>query len=304
MMTIHSTARSRFRMGISDDRFADPLTARAKARRAPTLPLDVVVAGEHPERFESWSGVLRECGLSAVPTNTRLEAVLSALIQRRPAALVVDLSDLTRVGLELAQQIAIRDEFLALPILFLLPESARSLQNAGPGTPGWEPAANPFGLSAEARAALESILYSCSDFMFAPVTAFELGVRLVRLVRETQPAAPEERKTKAGPVEIDDRAHRVVAAGREVALRKKEYDLLLFLIRNAGVVFTRDALLRWVWGPGFTGDARTVDVHIRRLRSKLGREACRVIETVRRVGYRLSVPGETGGAVESAQRAG
>ena len=80
--------------------------------------------------------------------------------------------------------------------------------------------------------------------------------------------------------------HDVTVNGKEVALTLKEFELLEKLMLNKGIVLTRDQLLTEIWGYDFDGETRTVDVHIRTLRQKLG-EASRCIETIRGVGYKL-----------------
>ena len=81
-------------------------------------------------------------------------------------------------------------------------------------------------------------------------------------------------------------SHEVFADGEKVSLTFKEYELLRMLMENKGQVFSRDALLQKVWGYDFTGESRTVDVHIRTLRSKLGAQGD-IIETIRGVGYKI-----------------
>ena len=88
-----------------------------------------------------------------------------------------------------------------------------------------------------------------------------------------------------GGIKIYPEKHEVTADGERLILTHKEYDLLLMLISNKGKVFSRDDLLRRVWGFDFTGESRTVDVHIRTLRSKLGK-CGEMIRTVRGVGYK------------------
>ena len=87
---------------------------------------------------------------------------------------------------------------------------------------------------------------------------------------------------------IDTESYRVTAQGRPLDLTFKEFELLRFLASRPGRVFTRPALLREVWGYDFYGGTRTVDVHIRRLRAKLGPEHEHLIQTVRSVGYRAA----------------
>ena len=89
-----------------------------------------------------------------------------------------------------------------------------------------------------------------------------------------------------GQLQVLVRQHQVLAAGRKVTLTLKEFELLRYLMENQGIVLSRDRLLGHVWGYDFDGETRTVDVHIRTLRQKLG--ACgELIETVRGVGYRI-----------------
>ena len=90
----------------------------------------------------------------------------------------------------------------------------------------------------------------------------------------------------AGPIHVDLNRHMVTVDGNAVTLTFKEFELLCYLMENKGMVLTRDQLLSKIWGYDFDGETRTVDVHIRTLRQKLG-EASRCIETIRGVGYKL-----------------
>jgi DNA-binding response OmpR family regulator len=93
---------------------------------------------------------------------------------------------------------------------------------------------------------------------------------------------------RLGPLMLDTDTYQVTVAGRGLDLTYKEFELLRYLASRPGRVFTRPALLREVWGYDFYGGTRTVDVHVRRLRSKLGPEHEALIETVRGVGYRAA----------------
>ena len=95
---------------------------------------------------------------------------------------------------------------------------------------------------------------------------------------------------RLGPLAIDTDTYRVTAAGRTLIFAFKEFELLRFLAHQPERVFTRPALLREVWGYDFYGGTRTVDVHVRRLRAKLGPEHEHLIQTVRGVGYRATEP--------------
>ena len=122
------------------------------------------------------------------------------------------------------------------------------------------------------------------DFVMEPWKTAELIARVNRILnRRTDDKGKE--LIACGEVSIDTSKCEVCFRGRAVDLTFREYELLKFLVNNRGRVFSRDALLDKVWGYDFYGGDRTVDVHIRRLRSKLDESEC--IETVRNIGYRF-----------------
>ena len=112
----------------------------------------------------------------------------------------------------------------------------------------------------------------------------ELVSRCKALLRRTH--RPAEAVLRFGSIELDDSRHRVTVDGRETELTFKEYGLLKHLLSNIGTPVTRTQLMEAVWGFAFTGETRTVDMHIKTLRKKLG-DAGNLIETVRNVGYRI-----------------
>jgi DNA-binding response OmpR family regulator len=124
------------------------------------------------------------------------------------------------------------------------------------------------------------------DFITVPVASEELALRLRRLLwRKT--GLDEASIARAGDLVMDMANYKVYVGDAPVSLTYKEFELLRFLMVNRGKVFTREALLNRVWGYEYYGGARTVDVHIRRLRSKIETGADVYIETVRNVGYRF-----------------
>lgn len=127
------------------------------------------------------------------------------------------------------------------------------------------------------------------DYIPKPFGMMELVARVKAVLRRSG-SLPQEEAVSAGPIRIFPEEHRVEVDGREVALTLKEYELLSMLLRNRGVVLTRDRLLEEIWGYSFDGENRTVDVHIRTLRQKLG-PAGDLIETVRGVGYKIGGTG-------------
>ena len=126
------------------------------------------------------------------------------------------------------------------------------------------------------------------DYVTKPFGMMELVSRIKAVLRRTQKESQDPQDViRAGGIEINTRKHEVTADGEVVNLTLKEYELLKRLMKNRGIVMTRDCLLEDIWGYDFDGETRTVDVHVRTLRQKLG--SCgEMIETVRGVGYRMS----------------
>ncbi len=127
--------------------------------------------------------------------------------------------------------------------------------------------------------------YGADDYLPKPFGMMELIARIKALLRRTQPSTGDEEYT-AGDISVSLARHMVTVKGRDVVLTRKEFELLELLVENKGIVFTRDQLLTKIWGYAFDGESRTVDVHIRSLRQKLG-EAGHQIQTVRGIGYRM-----------------
>ena len=124
------------------------------------------------------------------------------------------------------------------------------------------------------------------DFMVGPGSDAELEIRLAHLFWRTgQGLRPE--LIEYGPLSLNVETYQATLVGRHLDLTFMEYELLKFLSSAPGKVFTREALLSRVWGYEYYGGARTVDVHVRRLRAKLGEEHAHLIQTVRSVGYRF-----------------
>jgi len=132
----------------------------------------------------------------------------------------------------------------------------------------------------------EPLDVAADDVAFHPLRPRELEIRLRRLLdRHGPPDSPDV--LRQGALAIDTAGYRVFVDGMLVELTFKEYELLRFLATHPDRVYTREALLDKVWGYDYFGGARTVDVHIRRIRSKIERGGITFIETVRSVGYRF-----------------
>ncbi len=124
------------------------------------------------------------------------------------------------------------------------------------------------------------------DFCLTPFHPAELEARLEHLLRRSDPGG-ESAVISYGPLRLNVETYQAMVDGRALDLTYMEYELLRYLAAQPGKVFSREILLSEVWGYDYYGGARTVDVHIRRLRSKLGEEHASLISTVRSVGYRL-----------------
>jgi len=131
------------------------------------------------------------------------------------------------------------------------------------------------------------------DYMTKPFSMRELMARTRALLRRAKmiepPAAEGTSPIKIGDLEVDIARHRISSKGKELELSPKEFDLLVFLAKNKGLVFNREQLLEKVWGYDFAGDTRTVDVHIRWLRQKIEVDASapQYLVTIRGTGYKL-----------------
>ena len=123
------------------------------------------------------------------------------------------------------------------------------------------------------------------DYVAKPFGTMELMARVKALLRRAEPVS-DGKEYSIGPLLLNPDKHIIRVDGQDVALTLKEFQLLCYLIRNKGNVMTRDQILQEIWGYEFDGENRTVDVHIRTLRSKLGK-AGDLIETVRGIGYRI-----------------
>ncbi|HEX2029329.1 MAG TPA: response regulator transcription factor [Nitriliruptorales bacterium] len=131
------------------------------------------------------------------------------------------------------------------------------------------------------------------DWLLPHASPAEVETRL-RLVADRAASSRNTRTAEVGDLVVDEDSYQVRLRGQPLDLTYKEFELLKALASSPGRVFTREMLLQEVWGYDYFGGTRTVDVHIRRLRAKLGPEYESMIGTVRGVGYKLVPPGERG----------
>ena len=191
------------------------------------------------------------------------EEGLQRLFASRPDLLVLDLMLPGRNGLEILREVRGEATTRDLPVIVLTARSAEMDKLLG-------------------------FEHGADDYLTKPFSPRELVARVQALLRRTQPG-PEEGVVTVGGLVVNLLAREATYRGKKLELTPKEFDLLAFLARYPGRVHSREELLRKVWGYDYVGETRTVDVHVRRLRSKLG-EKNRPIETVTGAGYKLVAP--------------
>ena len=151
--------------------------------------------------------------------------------------------------------------------------------------------------------------WAASDILLEDASPAEVEARIRLVIERSVAGEPDEDDTEisSGDLTVDAGGYTARVRGRPLDLTYKEFELLKYLAQHPGRVFTRAQLLQEVWGYDYYGGTRTVDVHVRRLRAKLGPEHEQLIGTVRNVGYRFDPPrerrstGETGETGESAE---
>ena|SRR5579872_2642897 len=190
------------------------------------------------------------------------------MIEDHPIAIVVlDIMMPGLDGYEVCRLIRANEATANLPVLFLTAKSAEVDQIIG-------------------------LEIGADDYIQKPISPRVLVARVKSVLRRSNdrlpapPENPEAEKVMIGELEIDRGTYRVLVSGKEVFFPRKEFELLFYLAGHPGRIFSRDALLNHVWGDGAYVVERTVDVHIFKVRDKLGKMGER-IETVKGVGYRF-----------------
>jgi phosphate regulon transcriptional regulator PhoB len=228
----------------------------------------VLVVDDEPSLVSTISYNLRREGHEVVTAGDGVRAVEVAR-RERPDLIVLDLMLPRMDGLDVCRQIrqSPSPQLRNVPILMLTAKADEVDKVVG-------------------------LEVGADDYVTKPFSMRELLARLKAMLRRTQmePAdTTTNRPVSIATIEIDPGQRRVLRKGKEIALKPKEFELLTFFGRHPGQVFSREQLLDQVWGYGFIGDNRTVDVHVRWLREKIEKNPSKpkLLETVRGVGYRL-----------------
>jgi two-component system alkaline phosphatase synthesis response regulator PhoP len=134
---------------------------------------------------------------------------------------------------------------------------------------------------------LKGLDMGADDYITKPFDVLELISRIKAILRRNKKQVANEDKLSAGEISLDIKSRIVSVGGEEIALTYKEYELLHMLVAAKGSVVSREEIIGRIWGTDFEGESRTLDVHMRTLRQKLG-DAGSIIDTVRNVGYKIS----------------
>lgn len=206
---------------------------------------------------------LERDGSFAVDVHADGGAGLAAALENPPDVVLLDLNLPSVDGLDVCRRLRREPATAAVPLIVI---SART----------------------EESDRVTGLEIGADDYVVKPFSVKEVLARVRAVLRRAEGRDDRGGDLAAGPVRIDEERRRVTVDGDEVALTRKEFDLLVELVRNRGRVLSRPRILRRVWGYDNPGETRTVDVHVRQLRRKLGGDAAAAIETVVGVGYRFS----------------
>jgi len=218
----------------------------------------IVVIEDDPNIADLVDMYLRREGFRVIQA-TSGEAGLEATVRERPRLVVVDVGLPDRMdGLEVCRSLRATSD---IPLVILTARDSEIDRVLG-------------------------LELGADDYVTKPFSPRELVARIKAILRRSEPVArPSASVLAVGDVEVDIDRHEARVSGEVVALTAREFDLLAFLAENEGLVLSRRQLLDGVWGADWVGDDRTVDVHVRQLRKKLG--AALPLSTVWGVGYRL-----------------
>jgi DNA-binding response OmpR family regulator len=190
------------------------------------------------------------------------ESGLKRALERPPDLVILDLNLPGMDGLAVCQALRRHSSTAAVPIMMLTARVEESDRIVG-------------------------LEIGADDYLTKPFSMREILARIRALLRRAERRPDVDAVYSDGVILLDRQGHILKVQDRDVTLTRKEFDLLATLVGSRGRVLTREQLLERVWGPGYYGESRTVDVHVRRVRKKLGKEAQDCIETIVGVGYRF-----------------
>ncbi len=224
-------------------------------------PIILVVDDEH-DILDLVEYNLIKQGYDVIKSDNGREGIQLAR-KHRPNLILLDIMMPTMDGHQVCNSLKQDQELKNIPIIFL---TARS----------------------DEKSEVKSLNEGADDYLTKPISISKLMSHIKAVLRRAQPNGERQQKTiQINDLEIDRERYVVVKGGREVRLPKKEFEVLFLLATHVGKVLSRQVLLNEIWGTNIYVIDRTVDVHIRKIREKLGDE---LIETVKGVGYRFRRP--------------
>ncbi len=238
----------------------------------------ILVVDDEPVLVETIDYNLKQAGYQVITVADGASA-LEAARRETPDLIILDIMLPEMDGLEVCRQLRRESNTATTPIMMLTAKGDEIDKVVGLEVGADDYVTKPFGrreLLARVRALLRRAEYTPASEEHT--------------TQETSGETPRPgRELVADPLRIDLAGRRVFSRGQELELQPKQFDLLVYLVRNRGTVLTRDQLLQNVWGYDYVGDTRTVDVHVRWLREKIEEDPAnpQLIQTVRGVGYRF-----------------
>ena len=187
-------------------------------------------------------------------------SMLEALKTEKPELIVLDIMLPGKDGVEVLKEIRSNPETRKIPVIMATAKGTEMDKIQGLDT-------------------------GADDYLVKPFGVMEMVSRIKAVLRRCEPDEKEE-MLSIGEITLSDKEHLVTVNGEKVVLTFKEFEILKLFMSNPGIVFSRDKLLSEVWGIDYLGESRTVDMHIKTLRQKLG-DAGSLIETVIGVGYKM-----------------
>ncbi|MBQ6702807.1 MAG: response regulator transcription factor [Clostridia bacterium] len=187
-------------------------------------------------------------------------SVLEALKTEKPELIVLDIMLPGKDGVEVLKEIRMNPETRRIPVIMATAKGSEMDKIQGLDT-------------------------GADDYLVKPFGVMEMVSRIKAVLRRCEPDGKEE-VLSIGEITLSDKEHLVTVNGEKAVLTFKEFEILKLFMQNPGIVFSRDKLLSEVWGIDYLGESRTVDMHIKTLRQKLGDSGC-LIETVIGVGYKM-----------------
>lgn len=187
-------------------------------------------------------------------------SMLEALKTEKPELIVLDIMLPGKDGVEVLKEIRQSPETRKIPVIMATAKGTEMDKIQGLDT-------------------------GADDYLVKPFGVMEMVSRIKAVLRRCEPDEKEE-VLSIGEITLSDKEHLVTVNGEKLVLTFKEFEILKLFMSNPGIVFSRDKLLSEVWGIDYLGESRTVDMHIKTLRQKLG-DAGTIIETVIGVGYKM-----------------